>query len=76
MVIKKTTRKKKKFNENNVKIAKRVHAFKSFVSSYTIKLLNYFNPELQLNDTKYAIKSKLINLMNQVKGFKFETTLV
>ena len=39
-------------------------------------MLNPFNPELQLKDTESAIKSKLIDLMTQLKGFKFVTTLV
>ena len=35
-----------------------------------------FNPELQLKDTESAIKSKLIDLLTQLKGFKFVKTLV
>ena len=41
-----------------------------------LKILNSFNPELQLKDTKFAIKRKLIELLTQLKGFKFVTTLV
>ena len=35
-----------------------------------------FNPELQLKDTESAIKNKLIELMTQLKDFKFVTALV
>ena len=42
----------------------------------TLKLLNFFNPKLQLKDTKSTIKSKLINLLTQLRGFKFVTTLI
>ena len=35
-----------------------------------------FNHELQLKDTESAIKSKLIEILAQSKGFKFVTTLV
>ena len=35
-----------------------------------------FNPELQLKDTESAIKNKLIELLIQLKGFKFVTILV
>ena len=35
-----------------------------------------FNPELQLKDTESAIKSKLIDLLTQLKGFKFVKILV
>ena len=40
-------------------------------------LFNYIflNPELQLKDTESAIKSKLIELLTQSKGFKLVTTL-
>ena len=39
-------------------------------------MLNSFNPEIQLKDTKYAIKSKLIDLLSELRGFKFRTTLI
>ena len=35
-----------------------------------------FNAELQLKDVEFAIKSKLIELLTQLKGFNFEATLV
>ena len=38
--------------------------------------MNSFNPELQLKDTESAIKGKLIELLSQLRGFKFVTTLV
>ena len=63
-------------NEKNVKIPKREHAFKGYASTYNVEILNFFNPELQVKDTESAIKSKLIELLNQLKGFKFVTTLV
>ena len=34
------------------------------------------DPELQVKDTESAIKSKLIELFTQLKGFKFVTILV
>ena len=39
-------------------------------------MFNSFNPELQLKYTESAIKSKLIELVIQLKGFKFVTALV
>ena len=63
-------------NEKNVKITKQAHTFKSFASNYNVKILNSFNPELQLKGIKSAIKSELIDLLTQVKCFKFVTTLV
>ena len=57
-------------------MTKREHAFKGFASSYNVEILNSFIPELQLKDIESAIKSKLIELLTQFKGFKFVTTLV
>ena len=39
-------------------------------------VLNSFNLELQLKDTEPAIKIKLIELLAQLRGFKFVTTFV
>ena len=44
--------------KKTVKIAKRSHAFKGYASSYNVIILSSFNPELQLKDTKPAIKNK------------------
>ena len=62
--------------KKNVKITKRKHAFKGFASTYNVEILNSFHPELQLEDIESAIKSKLIELLTQLKGFKFVTALV
>ena len=64
------------FKEKSLKTAKRAHAFKDYASTYNVKILNSFNPELQLEDIESAIKSKLIDLLTQLKGFKFVTTLL
>ena len=34
-----------------------------------IEVLNSFKPELQLIDTESAIKSKLIDLLSELRGF-------
>ena len=41
----------------------------------SVKTLNSFNPELQLKDTEYVIRNKLIDLMTKLKRFKFGTTM-
>ena len=64
------------FNQINIKITKRQNAFKGSASTYNVEILNSFKPELQLKDTESAIKSKLTELLTQLKGFKFVTTLV
>ena len=37
--------------------------FKDYVSTFNTKILNSFNPELQLKDTESVIKNKLIDLL-------------
>ena len=63
-------------NEKVIKITKQTHAFKRYTSSYNVEILNSFTPELELNNTESSIKNKLINLLTELKGFKFVTTLV
>ena len=65
----------KKFVKN-VKIMKQDHAFKEYASTYNVDILNYFNTEVQLKDTEFIIKSKLLELLTQLKGFKFVATSV
>ena len=69
------TQKKVTFlNEKNVEITKQ--AFKGHTSTYNVEILNSFNPELQLKDTESRIKSKLLELLSKLRGFRFVTTLV
>ena len=63
-------------NEKNTKTTKREHAFKGYANTYNVEILNSFNPELQLKVTESAIKSNLIKMLAQLKGFKFKATLV
>ena len=55
---------------------KRAHAFKGFESSNNVKILNSFKTELQLKNTESAIKSKLKELLTELRAFKFVATLV
>ena len=59
-----------------MKVTKREYAFKGFASTYNVKILNSFNPELQLKDTESVIKNNLKKLLSELRGFKFVTTLV
>ena len=53
--------------EKNVKITKQAHAFKGYTSSCNAEILNYFNPDLQLKDTEYAIKNILKKITIWIK---------
>ena len=59
----------------NTKITKREHAFKGFASTYNGEILNSFKPEPQIKDTESETKSKLIESLTQLKGFRFVKTL-
>ena len=63
-------------SNKNVTVTKRSHAYRGYASTYNVKILNYFNPGLQLKDTEPAIRNKLIDLLSELRGFKFVTTLV
>ena len=62
--------------KKNAKRPKRSYAYKDYVSTYIVENLNCFNPELQLKYTQYAVKNKLIDLVIELKCFKFVATLV
>ena len=63
-------------DEKNAKITKRTHAYKGYASTYSVEILNSFNPELKLKDTESTIKSKLIDLLSELRWFKFVTISV
>ena len=65
-----------KVKQKTAKLIKRACAFKGYANSYTANILDSFNPELQIKDTESAIKSELIDLLIQLKVFKFMTILL
>ena len=46
-----------------------------FIHCYDVEILNIFDSELQLVNTKPMIKSKLKELVNELKKFKVQTIL-
>ena len=56
-------------------ITKYLSAFKNNASSYTIKVLNYRDPAIQLNITNPHVKNKRKDLLAEMKGFKFQINL-
>ena len=43
---------------------------------YDIKILNLFDPELQLTNTKSVLKNNLKDLLGELKKFKVQSMLV
>ena len=52
------------------------HSSGKCMHQYNVKILNLFDPELQLINTKPKIKNKLKGLLNELKKFKVQTVLV
>ena len=52
------------------------NSFHNCVYHYNVKILNLFDPEVQLINTKPVIKSTLKKLLNELKSLKFKAVLV
>ena len=46
------------------------------MSTYIVEILNSFNIELQLKDSEFVIKDKIIKSFSGLRGFKSVTELV
>ena len=62
--------------KKNAKNPKRSHDYKGYERSCNADILNYLNPELQLKGAASAIRNKPIDLLTELRSFKFVTTLV
>ena len=63
-----TTAEVEKYEQSN--------SFDNCIHRYNVEILNLFDPELQLVNTKPIIKSKLKELLSELKKFKVLTILV
>ena len=63
-------------DEKHAKIMKQSHACKGYANTYSVEILNSFNRELKIYDTESGIKNKLIDLLSELRRFKFVKTLV
>ena len=61
-------------NEKNIK--NRERAFKGHASTYSIEILDSFKAELRLKGGVSVFKSRLIESLTQLRGFKVVATLV
>ena len=64
---------KKKKKKKKIKITKWANAFKGYSSSFSVEILNSFDPELQLKDTECEVKKNLNILFTE---FRFVTTVL
>ena len=56
-------------------IIKTDQAFSRYVMSYKVEIVERKDPIVQLEATKISIKDLFSNLINEIKGFKYESTL-
>ena len=56
--------------EQNLRKASKLNSSDNCIHHYNVKILNLFDPELQLINTKPVIKSKLKGLLSKLKKFK------
>ena len=66
--------KKKNEVEKYVKMIQSISS-DDYVHRYNIEILNLFDPELQLFNSKPIIKSKLKRLLTELKKFKVQSKL-
>ena len=71
----KKTKKKKRSTEHKIKIVEKEHALEKFTRSFEIDIENRNDPEIQLNDTRAAMRIKIIGLLIQMRGLKFVETM-
>ena len=67
--------------QNLRKVAKSIYKFLTTpddngIHNYNVEILNMFDPELQLINTKPMIKSKSKELLSELKKFQVQTILV
>ena len=48
-------------------------AFKNYARSYTVEVLKFQEPISQLRITKSHIKTLLKDLLNEIRGFNYQT---
>ena len=56
-------------------VIKTNHAFRSYVTSYKVELVEKKDPIKQLEASKSSIKDLFSDLLNETKGFKYQITL-
>ena len=56
-------------------VVKKDQAFKGYVMSYKIEIMEKKGPVVQLEENKLSIKNLFNNLLNELKGFKYQITV-
>ena len=50
-------------------------AFKRYARSYKVEIIHFKDPLIQLESSKYSIRYLYQDLLNEMKGFKYQITL-
>ena len=60
---------------DELRIVKSTSAFSGYVRSYKIEIFDKKDPLVQLEATKLSIKDFFKDLLNEIKGFKYQIAL-
>ena len=60
---------------NELSIVKTPKAFQGYARSYSIEIINLKDPSVQLTISKPSIKEIFKDLLDEIKGFKYQITL-
>ena len=60
---------------NELSIVKNINAFSGYAKSYKVEIVDKKDPLVQLQASKSSMKVLLKDLLNEVKGFKYQITL-
>ena len=60
----------------NAKMIEWLHAYQIYANTYNVKILNSFYSEVQIKDIEFATRNNLVDLLTELKRFKFVTSLV
>ena len=60
---------------DELSIIKNSSAFSGYARSYEVEIINKKDPLVQLEASKLSIKDLFKDLLNEIKGFKYQITL-
>ena len=58
-----------------LRVIKTDHAFRGYAVSYKVEIIEKKDPIVQLKASKSSIKDLLSDILNETKGFKYQTTV-
>ena len=60
---------------DELSVVKKSNAFKGYTRSYKVEIVDSKDPLVQLEDSKSGTKDLFKDLLNEIKGFKYQITV-